>query len=208
MTNILLADPDVESRQYFKELFSANGINVVKECVKGEEVVDYLRDENPSMCIISLKLGGLDAFETINRVVTNHTRVPVIIQSGHSESTFPRRLLETGARAFISRESADQEVLNAVSEVSQGRKYISTELAQNIAMSLLPGSVPSPLDRLSEREMQIILQLSHGETAREISTRLALSPKTISTYKHRVREKLSLNDTQEMFKLVSEHGLR
>lgn len=208
MIDILIADPDEGSRDYFRTLFDGKEINIIKECSKGEEVIDFLRDGTASMCIISLKLGGLDAFETISRVITDYPRIPLIIQSGHSESTFPRRLLETGARGFISQESKDEEILKALSELSAGRKYISTELAQNIALSLLPGSVPSPLDRLSEREMQIILQLSHGETAREISTRLALSPKTISTYKHRVREKLSLNDTQEMFKLVGEHGLR
>jgi len=208
MIDILIADPDDGSREYFRTLFADKEINVIKECTKGEEVIDYLREGTASMCIISLKLGGLDAFETISRVITNYPRIPLIIQSGHGDGVFPRRLLETGARGFISQESKDEEILKAISELSEGRKYISTELAQNIAMSLLPGSEPSPLDRLSEREMQIILQLSHGESAREISTRLALSPKTISTYKHRVREKLSLNDTQEMFKLVSEHGLR
>lgn len=208
MIDILIADPDENSRNYYRSLFEGSDIRIVSECSKGEEVIEFFRHDTPTMCIISLKLNGLDAFETINRVITNHPRIPLIIQSGHATAVFPRRLLETGARGFISQESADEEVLKAVSELRAGRKYISTDLAQNIALSLLPGSEQSPLDRLSEREMQIILQLSHGETAREISTRLALSPKTISTYKHRVREKLSLNDTQEMFKLVGQHGLR
>lgn len=208
MTTVLIAEKNDLVQENYRKLLTGTGIKIEKTCVSGEEVIDYLKENKVDVAIISLSLGGLDAFETIHTVVYEHPKVAVIIQTAHSEGAFPKRLLETGARGFISLDTTDEEAINAINTLKGGEKYICPKLSQNIALSMLPGSKQSPLDRLSEREMQVILQLSHGETARDISARLALSPKTISTYKHRVREKLSLNDTQEMFKLVGSHGLR
>ncbi len=208
MTKLLIADKNDSTQDSYRALFNNTTSDIVKTCSKGEEVVDYLSNNSVDVAIISLSLGGLDAFETIHKVVFDYPKVAVIIQTSHSEGAFPKRLLETGARGFISLDTEDKDILEAVEVLKTGNRYICPKLSQNIALSMLPGSKQSPLDRLSEREMQVILQLSHGETARDISVRLALSPKTISTYKHRVREKLSLSDTQEMFKLVGAHGLR
>ena len=130
-----------------------------------------------------------------------------MLQTTHGKGPFPRKLLELGARGYVSIDTPDDELLNAIHTLLAGDKYISCDIAQTIALSMLPGGERSPLDRLSGREMQIIMQLSHGDTPQQISSRLALSPKTISTYKHRVREKLSLKDTQEMCALTGEHGL-
>jgi two-component system invasion response regulator UvrY len=157
--------------------------------------------------MISLGLGGLDALETVRYLTHNHPRLPVVLLTTQGDGPFPKRLLELGARGFISRDSSAEEVERVFLAVLSGEKYISCEIAQKIALSMLPGGEHSPLDRLSEREMQIIMQLSHGESPQQISSRLALSPKTISTYKHRVKDKLSLKDTQEMYILTGKNGL-
>lgn len=207
MTEILLADADSNSREHYNNLLAGLDVNISAECSKGEEVIDHLKDATPDLVLLSLGLGGLDALETARHLNLNHPRVPVLLQTTNGGGPFPKKLLDLGARGFVSRDTSDDELLTAIHTLLAGEKYISCEIAQTIALSLLPGGEPSPLDRLSGREMQIIMQLSHGDTPRQISTRLALSPKTISTYKHRVREKLNLKDTQEMCILTTKHGL-
>lgn len=207
MSEILLADADSNSQQHYTQLLADLDINISAHCSKGEEVIDQLKQATPDLILLSLGLEGLDALETARHLNLNYPRVPVLLQTTHGGGPFPKKLMDLGARGFVSRDTSDDELLKAIHALLAGEKYISCEIAQTIALSLLPGGEPSPLDRLSGREMQIIMQLSHGDTPQQISTRLALSPKTISTYKHRVREKLNLKDTQEMCVLTSEHGL-
>ena len=208
MTDLLLADSDIKSLEYWRGLLADSEITNVTQCLRGEEVLDYMKqDEQPDLIVLSIGLEGLDALETARQLALNHHRVPVLLQTTHGRGPFPKKLLETGARGYVSIDTPDDELLNAIHVLLTGEKYISCDIAQTIALSMLPGGEASPLDRLSGREMQIIMQLSHGDTPQQISSRLALSPKTISTYKHRVREKLSLKDTQEMCALTGEHGL-
>ncbi len=207
MSEILLADADSQLREHYRELLTTTNIDIAAEYSRGEDVIDYLKQKQPDIILLSLGLEGLDALETARHLNLNYPRIPVILRSTNGGGPFPKKLLDLGARGFISRDTSDEEILRAVKTLLDGGKYISCEIAQTIALSLLPGGEPSPLDRLSGREMQIIMQLSHGDTPQQISSRLALSPKTISTYKHRVREKLNLKDTQEMCILTGENGL-
>lgn len=207
MSEILLADADSKSLEHYSDLLTNSGLKVVAQCPRGEDVIDTVKQTTPDLILLSLGLEGLDALETARHLNLNYPRVPVLLQTTNGGGPFPKKLLDLGARGFVSRDTSDDEFMMAVQTLLAGEKYISCEIAQTIALTLLPGGVPSPLDRLSGREMQIIIQLSHGDTPQQISTRLALSPKTISTYKHRVREKLNLKDTQEMCVLTGENGL-
>jgi len=209
MTDLLLADSDIKSLEFWNKLLSETDITNLTQCTSGEDVLDYMKREtpNPDLIMLSIGLEGLDALETARQLTLNYPRVPLMLQTTHGNGPFPRKLLETGARGYISRDTSGDELLTAINTLLAGEKYVACEIAQTIALSMLPGGEASPLDRLSGREMQIIMQLSHGDTPQEISSRLALSPKTISTYKHRVREKLSLKDTQEMCALTGECGL-
>lgn len=208
MTDLLLADSDIKSLQYWRGLLADSEITNITQCARGEEVLDYMKQDNePDLIVLSIGLEGLDALETVRQLSMNYHRIPIMLQTTHGRGPFPRKLLELGARGYVSIDTPDDELLQAIQTLLAGEKYISCDIAQTIALSMLPGGEISPLDRLSGREMQIIMQLSHGDSPQEISSRLALSPKTISTYKHRVREKLSLKDTQEMCALTGEHGL-
>ena len=208
MTDLLLADSDIKSLQYWRALLADSEITNITQCSRGEEVLDYMKQDNePDLILLSIGLEGLDALETVRQLSMNYHRIPIMLQTTHGRGPFPRKLLELGARGYVSIDTPDDELLQAIQNLLAGEKYISCDIAQTIALSMLPGGETSPLDRLSGREMQIIMQLSHGDSPQEISSRLALSPKTISTYKHRVREKLSLKDTQEMCALTGDHGL-
>jgi two-component system, NarL family, invasion response regulator UvrY len=207
MVNIFVADSQaLEDKDILAE-FKSEGIQIRRHCQTSEEVVDAVKQDQPDVILMSLTLGGLGEFEAIDQIKLNHPRVGIVIMLVHADGPFPKRLLDTGANGFVSRNTAAQDVVKAIKMVTAGEKYISPEIAQKIAISLLPGGEESPLDRLSEREMQVMLQLSQGDSPLQISSRLALSPKTVSTYKHRVRDKLRVDDTQEIFALAGSHGL-
>lgn len=207
MIRLLVADKLHELDSQLRTELETHGVEVIGHCRDSDEVFAEVKSNSPDVVMLSFNLGGLGAFETIDKLRMNHPRISLVIQLVHSDGPFPRRLLETGASGFISRKTLAEDVVTSIHVVSQGEKYISPEIAQKIAISLLPGGEQSPLDRLSEREMQVMLQLSQGESPLAISSRLALSPKTVSTYKHRVRDKLRVDDTQEIYNLAGVHGL-
>lgn len=207
MVNIFIADGQPFEEKDILAEFAAEDIQIRKQCQTSEELVDMVRQEQPDVVLLSLTLGGLGAFEAIDQIRLNFPRVGIVIMLVHSDGPFPKRLLETGASGFVSKHSDPADIAAALQKVNEGEKYISPEIAQKIAISLLPGGEESPLDRLSEREMQVMLQLSQGDSPLLISSRLALSPKTVSTYKHRVRDKLRVDDTQEIYALAGTHGL-
>ncbi|MGV6858758.1 MAG: LuxR C-terminal-related transcriptional regulator [bacterium] len=207
MIKLLVADKLHDIDSGLQDQFTSHGIEIVAHCRDSEEVFAALRKDTPDVVMMSFNLGGLGAFETIDKLRMNYPRISLMVQLVHSDGPFPKRLLETGASGFISRNTMLSDIVSGVHAISGGDKYISPEIAQKIAISLLPGGESSPLDRLSEREMQVMLQLSQGESPLAISSRLALSPKTVSTYKHRVRDKLRVDDTQEIYNLAGVHGL-
>ncbi len=207
MIKLMVADNKPLDNPALEAALEANGIQVKYQCSTSDEVLDTVKLDQPDVVLISLALGGLGAFEAIDHLRMNYPRIGLVILLVHSQGPFPKRLLTTGASGFVSRESDPQYVVEAIRKVARSEKYISPEIAQKIAISLLPGGEESPLDRLSEREMQVMLQLSQGDSPQIISSRLALSPKTVSTYKHRVRDKLRVDDTQEIYALAGSHGL-
>jgi two-component system invasion response regulator UvrY len=207
MISLMVADDQKLEDQEILEVFSRNDIKIIQQCETSDEIVSAIKQEMPDIVLMSLSLGGLGAFEAIDHLRMNHPKIGIVIMLIHSDGPFPKRLLETGATGFISKNTAPDDMANAIHCVHKREKYISPEIAQKIAVSLLPGGESSPLDRLSEREMQVMLQLSQGDTPLQISSRLALSPKTVSTYKHRVRDKLRVDDTQEIYALAGSHGL-
>ncbi len=207
MINVMLADIKPLTSKAVLDEFAEHDIRITRHCKTSEEVITALKDARPDVVLMSLNLGGLGAFEAMDFLRMNRPRVGIIIHLVHSNGPFPKRLLQTGASGFVSRNTTPHDMADAILTVFRGEKYISPEIAQKIAISLLPGGEISPLDRLSEREMQVMIQLSQGESALQISSRLALSPKTVSTYKHRVRDKLRVDDTQEIYALADQHGL-
>ncbi len=207
MIKLLVADNKKFEDKEILAAFEDQDIQIAKQVSNSDEVVNAVKADQPDVVLMSLSIGGHGAFEAIDQLRMNHPRVGIVLMLIHSNGPFPRRLLETGASGFVSKNTAANDIADAIVAVKNREKYISPEIAQKIAISLLPGGEVSPLDRLSEREMQVMLQLSQGETPLQISSRLALSPKTVSTYKHRVRDKLRVDDTQEIYALAGSHGL-
>ena len=131
----------------------------------------------------------------------------VIVVTVHAGEPFPTRLLEAGASGYLTKDCGQHEIINAINSVFAGQRYIGSNIAQKIALSMMPGANKSPFDSLSQREMQVMLMVTQGQNAQEISDKLCLSPKTVSTYRHRLFEKLGVENDVELTRLAIRHGM-
>jgi two-component system invasion response regulator UvrY len=125
----------------------------------------------------------------------------------HAEGPFPKRLLEAGAMGYLTKGCDVDEMIYAIQRVVRGERYIASDIAQQLALGMLPGAEESPFDVLSQREMQILLMITQGQRSQTISEKLCLSPKTVSTYKSRLQEKLHVKNDVELVRLAIRHGM-
>jgi two-component system invasion response regulator UvrY len=151
---------------------------------------------------------GIGGVEATRRIRKDAPQVKVIAVTVLSEDPFPNQLLDAGALGYISKGSGSEEMLDAIRAVMRGQHYISIDVARKLTLaSFRSGGESSPLASLSAREMQIMLMITRGQANQAISDALFLSPKTVSTYRHRLYEKLGVTNDVELTHLAMRHGL-
>jgi two-component system invasion response regulator UvrY len=149
-------------------------------------------------------IGGLEATRRCLRIAPD---VKVIALSMHDGEPFPSKLFEAGAKGYVSKRSDPEELILAIRKVMAGQRYISTDIAQNLALRPFAEVQQSPFEQLSGREMQIALMVIRGMGAAEMGKKLILSPKTVNSYRYRIFEKLDIKNDVELTKLAIQHGL-
>lgn len=208
MINVLLVDDHELVRTGIRRLLSdVSGINVYDEAKDGESAITAVRKKRPDVVLMDVSMPGIGGLEATRKLKQIDSDLPVIILTVHTDDPFPTSLLKAGASGYLHKGCTVDEIVTAIKEVHAGRRYICTEIAQNLALSLLPGSDGSPFDSLSQREMQVMFMLVQGNKVQDISEKLCLSPKTISTYRSRLFEKLSVRNDAELTRLVMRYGM-
>lgn len=181
-------------------------IEVVGEADSGEEALPLVRRLKPDIVLCDLHLPGLSGLEVTERIVKADFGTRVIVVSVLQDGPLPRRLLEAGACGYVGKGGDAGELLRAIRDVSRGKRYLASNVAQALALSGL-GNAASPFDALSPREMEIALMLTQGLRQEDIARRLSLSAKTVNTHKSRLFDKLEINDIIALARLVSRYGL-
>lgn len=194
-------------RRLLEDRSEQAGITVVGEADSGEDAIEKARTLSPDVILMDVNMPGIGGLEAVRRVLSHQPEIRVIVVTVHAEGPFPKRLLEAGASGYLTKGCDITEMVAAIKTVSQGGRHISADIAQSLALSMLPGGDDSPFDKLSQREMQILLMITQGQKAQLISEKLHLSPKTISTYKSRLHEKLKVGNDVELIRLAIQHGL-
>ncbi|MDH5470745.1 MAG: response regulator, partial [Gammaproteobacteria bacterium] len=188
-------------------LRDVSGIDVVAEAESGEQAIRQVRKEKPDVILMDISMpgiGGLEATRKISQVVPG---VKIIAVTIHDDDPFPARLLEAGASGYLTKGCDVQEIVNAIRSVHLGKQYITPEIAHKLALSFVNEREKSPLERLTPRETQVMLMVVRGETNKAISEKLCLSPKTTSTYRYRLFEKLGVENDVELTRFAIRHGL-
>lgn len=208
MIKILLVDDHKLVRSGIRRILDADpGIDVIGEAQNGEDAIRMARELKPDIVLMDVSMPGIGGLEATRKMVHFDANIRIIALSVHRDDPFPARLLEAGAMGYVTKDCAAEEIISAVRKVHDGERYIDAELARQLALSKLPGYKKSPLEGLSQREMQVLLMVVQGRPIQDISDQLFISPKTVSTYRYRLFEKLGVSNDVELTRLAMRYGL-
>ncbi len=179
----------------------------IKEVANSNEALDEVRRENWDVILLDISMPGRNGIETLKQIRSEGIRSPILMLSMHSEDQYAVRVLKAGASGFVNKESATEELLVAVHKVMSGRKYITASVAEKLAQTIGGDGRQSAHELLSDREMQVLHLIASGKTVSEVADELSLSVNTISTYRTRLLEKLSLNNNAELTRYAIDNHL-
>lgn len=207
ITVMIVDDHDLVRAGIRSLLSDVNGIKVVAEAASGEDAVKVAKEKRPQVILMDVKMPGIGGLEATRRILRGDPDAKVIALTVYGGEPFPTKLLQAGAVGYLTKGSDAEEMVQAILSVQHGKRYLSPEVAQQLALKHLSNEEASPFDSLSEREMQVMLMIVNGQKVQEISDKLCLSPKTVNSYRYRLFEKLSLNSDVELTHLAIRHGI-
>jgi two-component system invasion response regulator UvrY len=206
--DVLLVDDHELVRTGIKRLLEDEpGIEVVGEAECGEDALRLVRSSPPDVILMDVSMPGIGGLETTRKLLQIDPGLKVIVVTVHDDEPYPTRLLQAGALGYLTKRCGVGEIVAAIKTVHAGQRYVSSRVARSLALQMLPGSDGSPFDNLSQREMQVMLMVTQGQGIQEISDRLCLSPKTVSTYRYRLFEKLGVHNDVELTHLAMRYGM-
>ena len=182
-------------------------IQVIGEAQDGEEALTKVKLYRPDIILLDMKMPGIDGWEVIRRLKLSSATSKIIAVSSLSAEPLPSRVLQLGAMGYLSKESSIEEMTGAIRKVFRGERYLSAQLAQNLAIKSLDPVSQTPFENLSEREMQVMLMITSGLSVMEISKRLFLSTKTVNGYRYRIFAKLEVKNDVELTHLAIKHAI-
>jgi two-component system, NarL family, invasion response regulator UvrY len=204
---VLLVDDHELVRAGFRRLLEdGDKITIVAEASNGEQAAINYRKYHPDVVIMDFSMPGIGGLGAIEKITGHDPEAKILVLSVHEDSIFTKQALQAGAKGFIPKRSAPEEMYKALHQVAQGDIYISPTIAQQIAMMKLTGS-EHVLDNLSHREFEIFRLLAEGKTVNEIAKIFSLSPKTIGTHHTNIKQKLNVSNSAELARLAIRHGL-
>lgn len=209
MITVMLVDDHDLVRMGFRLLLEqVPDIDVVGEADRGEAALEKIPELNPNLVLMDINMPGIGGIEATRKIRHHHPEIQVIAVTAHDDSPFPFQLHEAGALGYLTKGCHADELFTAIRTVAKGQPYISTDVSQKLTVARVTGVDPnSPFAELSQREMQILLMIVQGKKNRGISDDLNLSQKTISTYRHRLYEKLKVDNDVELVLMAIRHGL-
>ena len=204
---VLIADDHELVRTGLRRLLEDLDCEVVAEAASGEAAVQAARETRPDIALIDIHMPGIGGLEATQKLQRMHPDCRVVILTAHPDGPLPRALLEIGVAGFLTKDCSVTEMHQAIHRVSSGGRYVSREVAQNIALDAVDGAKSSPFDRLTARELQVALMLLAGEANRDIARSLRVSPKTVTTYRQRIFSKVGVRTIQDLLRLAIQFGL-
>lgn len=208
MIRIILVDDHKLFRVGLRRMLQdANGLQIVGEAETGEQAVQLAREIRPSIVLMDIWMPGIGGLEATRRIVRLQLDIKVIAVTACDDQPFPLQVLKAGASGYLSKGVAAEELIVAIKRVFVGKRYVSAEIAQTLAMSTYEEGHSSPFEQLSNREMQIMLMVVSCHKVNKISSDLHLSPKTVNSYRYRIFEKLSVSSDVEMTLMAVRHGM-
>lgn len=208
MIRLLLVDDHIIFREGVKQvLLDTPDVRVVAEAISGREALRFIEDEQLDAVVMDINMPDGSGLETLRQIRDLAPKLPVLILSMYPEDQYAIRVLQAGGSGYLSKDAAPDNLVHAIRKVSSGGRYVSQAVAERLAARVVGGHEGQPHDNLSEREFQVFRLLAAGHPASEIADELALSVKTVSTYRSRVLMKMGFKTNAELTRYAISHGL-
>jgi two-component system, NarL family, invasion response regulator UvrY len=208
MMRILIVDDHAIVRRGLRDLLSDEFHGAAfGEASDAQQALEQLRKKEWDVALLDIALPGKSGLDLLKELKTEWPKLPVLILSAHPEDQFAVRALKAGAGGYMTKESAPDELAKALRKIMAGGRYVSPALAEMLALGVTKDLTRTPHETLSDREYEVMSRIASGKTVTEIAEELSLSPKTISTYRTRVLEKLGLKNSAAIVQYVIRNGL-
>ncbi|MCG2764487.1 MAG: response regulator transcription factor [Desulfarculaceae bacterium] len=206
---MLLADDHGMVRAGLRSLIEETGdMEVTAEAADGRQAISLALKHPVDVAVIDISMPGTDGLEVINQLQAQKPELPILVLTMHEEEQYVVRSISSGAKGYITKRSAPEQLVSAIRQVHQGGMYLSQEASELLALRVARGERgDSPLDSLSNREVQVLRALALGQTNREIAESFHISVKTVDTYRFRLLKKLNLRNNADLSRFAIQHGL-
>ncbi len=207
MVNIVIADDHALIREGLKKILKSEpDLSLVAEASNAPELFRQLKASNVDLVLLDISMPGESGLDALRELRQSYPQVRTLILSVHPEHRFAVRALRAGASGYITKETAVEELVQAIRKIVAGGKYVSASLAEQLVAELEMGDKPRH-ENLSDREFEVLRMIAAGKTRNEIAEELALSISTVNTYRQRILEKMNMENNAELTRYAIEHGL-
>ncbi len=208
MIKVLVADDHAIVRAGLCRLIDdCNGMQVIAQAQDGHEALQLIQKNKPNVLVVDLSMPNIDGMEVITTLQKTDPDLPVIVLTMHEEDQYVVRALSAGAKGYITKRDAPEQLVHAIHKVCDGGRYLTESASEALAVHIATGQNHSPIDGLSNREIQVLRRLALGKTNREIAATYNISIKTVDTYRLRLLKKLGLRNNSEVTLFAMKTGL-
>jgi two-component system invasion response regulator UvrY len=208
MIRVLVADDHTIVREGLKQILARSGDLVVAgEAANGNDVLRMVREHEWDVLVTDMSMPGRNGLELIKLVKTARPKLPVLVLSMYGEEQFAVRAIRAGASGYLNKESASDQLVNAIRKIAGGGVYVSAAVSEALLRNVRDGERRLPHEQLSDRELQVLQLIVGGRSVNDIAVQLNLSPKTVSTHKTRLLEKMNMSNQAELIRYAIAHGL-
>jgi DNA-binding NarL/FixJ family response regulator len=205
---LLLADDHTLVRDGLRRIVEAHAdIRVVAEAGEGSEVLDGLAEHAVDVLVLDISMPGPGLIPLLKRIRAAHPTVRVLVVSMHAEEEWAVRAIQHGAAGYLTKQHSSEELAEAVRRVHAGGKYVTALLAERLASRLQGEGPVNPEEALSKREYEVLRLLGSGLLVKQVAVELGISPRTVSTYRARILEKLGLRNTADLIRYAVERDM-
>jgi two-component system invasion response regulator UvrY len=206
MIRVMLVDDHALVRMGFRMLLGQAQVEVVAELDNGEQACATYARVRPDVVVMDLSMPGMGGLEAVRRLLAQDPKARILALSAHEDSAHPQRVLRAGALGYLTKRSAPDALIAAVTAVAAHQTYVDAQTAKALAMAQIKGNT-SPAEALSEREFSVFIQLARGHSVAQIAEHLRLSPSTVGTHLYHVKQKLGASNQSELTLIALQWGL-
>ncbi len=208
MIRLLIADDHPIVREGLRRIAADQpGISVVAEAASADEALTKVASNAVDVMLLDVSMPGPTFIEVLQQVRRDHSSVKVLVLSVHPEDQWAVRALRAGAAGYLTKDHSPEQLIEAIRRVYRGGKYVTAALAEKLATGLEAGGSGTPHEGLSDREYEVLRALGAGLSVKDVAGRLNLSPKTVSTYRTRILEKMQMRTNADLVRYVRDHAL-